>query len=268
MKNLVNKFQRIKARVKFGEIVTPRRADHNAVRLNVARDRKGTFFEVLAGRNVQIEVLEVRPEIRHLLLMAKIPSAKPGLPDEKHKYLLGHDERDWFVAAVPETESVSSVRTAMEALKPAVVQAEQVRKRVKSGASNRRRNSAFSRQGEWFFIARPDLEVDERLVLRNEALRRGRSRPHIAEFLYRTGGTMAYVNHAFPNGISANGYAKLGAEQRRQGMFRPMTRDPLVFVKGRVRHADHRTITLPCWHQVVPNTEAQAAAMRGLAFLD
>ena len=115
MENLVSKFQRIKARVKFGEVTATHHGDHSAVRLNVARDKKGTFFEVLARRDVQIEILEVRPEIRHLLLMAKIPSAKPGLPDEKHKYLCGADERDWFVAAVPETACVSSVRTAMEA---------------------------------------------------------------------------------------------------------------------------------------------------------
>lgn len=156
----------------------------------------------------------------------------------------------------------------MEALKPALVRAEQVRKRVKSGTSNRRKNAAFSRQGEWFFIAKPDLEVDEKFVLGNEPLRRGRNKPHIAEFLYRTGGTTVYVNHAYPNGLTAAAYAKLGPDQRRRGMFEPMTRDPLVFVKGRIRHSDHRTITLPCWHQVVPNTEDQAAAMRGLAFLD
>lgn len=77
MENLVSKFQRIKARVKFGEVTATHHGDHSAVRLNVARDKKGTFFEVLARRDVQIEILEVRPEIRHLLLMAKIPMPNP-----------------------------------------------------------------------------------------------------------------------------------------------------------------------------------------------
>ena len=41
-----------------------------------------------------------------------------------------------------------------------------------------------------------------------------------------------------------------------------------VYVKGRVRHADHATITLHGWHQVVMNTEGQSKAMRNVAFLD
>lgn len=47
-----------------------------------------------------------------------------------------------------------------------------------------------------------------------------------------------------------------------------MRRDAAVYVKGRVSHADHATITLDGWHQVVMNTENEAAAMRHVAFLD
>jgi len=42
------------------------------------------------------------------------------------KFLCGHDERHWFVAAVP-GRGVSNVRTAMEALKPAAVRLESAR---------------------------------------------------------------------------------------------------------------------------------------------
>jgi hypothetical protein len=47
-----------------------------------------------------------------------------------------------------------------------------------------------------------------------------------------------------------------------------MQRDPMVYARGRVRHPDHATITLPCWHRVVMNTETQSGFMRNLAFLD
>jgi hypothetical protein len=47
-----------------------------------------------------------------------------------------------------------------------------------------------------------------------------------------------------------------------------MRRNPGVYVKGRVRHADHATITLHGWHRVVMNTEGQSRAMRNVAFLD
>lgn len=36
----------------------------------------------------------------------------------------------------------------------------------------------------------------------------------------------------------------------------------------RIRHADHATITLQGWHQVVRNTEGQSNAMRNVTFLD
>jgi hypothetical protein len=47
-----------------------------------------------------------------------------------------------------------------------------------------------------------------------------------------------------------------------------MRRNPGVFVKGRIRHADHATIMLNGWHQVLMNTEAQSKAMKNVAFLD
>lgn len=50
--------------------------------------------------------------------------------------------------------------------------------------------------------------------------------------------------------------------------WRTMRRNPGVYVRGRVRHADHATITLSGWHRVVMNTEGQSRAMRNVAFLD
>ena len=47
-----------------------------------------------------------------------------------------------------------------------------------------------------------------------------------------------------------------------------MRRNPLVYVRGRVRHADHKTIMLHGWHRVLMNTERQSQAMRNVAFLD
>jgi hypothetical protein len=47
-----------------------------------------------------------------------------------------------------------------------------------------------------------------------------------------------------------------------------MVRDAHVFVRGTVRHSDHKTIFLDGWHEVFMNTETRAAAMRNVAFLD
>ena len=47
-----------------------------------------------------------------------------------------------------------------------------------------------------------------------------------------------------------------------------MQRDPTVFVRGAVSHADHATIHLGGWHRVAMNTENQSRAMASVAFLD
>lgn len=45
-------------------------------------------------------------------------------------------------------------------------------------------------------------------------------------------------------------------------------RNPSVFVRGKIRHADHKTITLDDWHRVLMNTETESVAMRHVAFID
>ena len=41
-----------------------------------------------------------------------------------------------------------------------------------------------------------------------------------------------------------------------------MRRNAGVYVRGKVRHADHKTIVLHGWHRVLMNTEGEAKAMR------
>jgi len=44
-----------------------------------------------------------------------------------------------------------------------------------------RKNRAFRRQGEWFFVPAPSAAVNEKLICRNEPLSRGRGKPHLVE---------------------------------------------------------------------------------------
>ena len=150
-----------------------------------------------------MSVIDAQPQLRHLVLMSREANGK-------HKFLCGHDERHWFVAAVPEDRPVSTVRTALEALKPDVVQREQTRRYVKSQRRNRRRNEAFVRQGEWFFVPLPEgTRLDASFALRNEPLRRGAGKPHIVDELVRDGGESVYISHLYPNGLTAREYQRL-----------------------------------------------------------
>lgn len=263
---LENKFAHMGARLKVADRPSRRSRASGLVSLDVQTDRKGEFFEIVPQpeSNVEVAVLDVQPADRHLLLLVR----EAG---EKHKYLCGHDERHWFVAAIPESAPVGTVRQAKEALKPREVRAAQSNQRLSAKVRNRRKNTAFVRQGEWFFIPVPGLVVDKKLTMPNEPLSRGNGgKPHWAEFCYRTGGETVYVCERFPNGVTEDQYKGIlsGNPKARQWGWRSMRRNAGVYVRGHIRHADHKTVMLQGWHQVVMNTEGQSKAMRNVAFLD
>ena len=223
---LETKFARIGARLKVSDGLERRRRNISGVpvALDIQRDPKGEFFEVIGrpGTEAEIEVLDVQSADRHLLLMVREGS-------EKHKFLCGHDERHWFVAAVPESAPVGTVRAAKEALKPAEVQNAQAQKGLRAEARNRRKNAAYRRQGEWFFIPVPNFSVDEKLVLRHEPLRRGNGgKPHWAESCYRTGGETVYVCPRYPNGVTEERYRAIlgGNPKASRWGWQTMRRNP------------------------------------------
>ncbi|HEX8694909.1 MAG TPA: hypothetical protein VF746_21005 [Longimicrobium sp.] len=259
---LEKKFARMGARLRIGEAADRWRGPQG---IDVGTDHRGEFFEIrlAPGEPAEYEVVDLRPELRHLLLLAR----RGG---EKEKYLCGHDERHWFVCAVPGA-SVSGVESAMEALQPDLVRAS-VRVNLRRQKNRfRRRNEAFVRQGEWFFIPAPGLSVRGRDVRRNEPLSRGAgSKPHMCQYAYRIGGRAVMVCPRHPGGVGIAEYGKIIAANPKAARWRwqAMTLDPRLYVRGRIWHSDHKTIVLDGWHRVVMNTEREAPFARRVAFLD
>jgi hypothetical protein len=234
--------------------------------IDVATDRRGEFFDLRFNARgpvdeVELDIVDARPDTRHLLLLVRDGR-------EKSKFLCGHDERHWFVAAVPESaRGVSGVSEAMRALQPDGVRAAVARMRPKDPL--RRKNAAYVRQGEWFFLPAPDLVVDANAVRHYEPISRGRgSKPHVVELVYRRGGQLVYVSRRYPSGLDQRAFDALTEDARRRESWIPMTRDAEVYAKGTVRHPDHATIVLRTWHRIEMNTEQRARAMRHVVFLD
>lgn len=252
-------FARMGARVKV------KSSERVAVSVDVVRDRDGEQFLIRHREDAEVSVLEVTPWNRHLLLSVKV-SDDDGPPEST--FLCGRDECHWFVAAIPESAGARTVQEAKDALKPPEVWESIREHRLPAGRRDGRRTEAFVRQGEWFFLPRQTLDVKPRDVLEYEPIRRGAGKPHLCRYLYRVGGSRVYVCDAFPNGLTRAEFRKLSREQRRLHEWTKMVRDAAVYVKGTVEHPDHKPIWLGCWHQVVMNTETQAAAMRRVAFLD
>ncbi len=265
-RSLESKFAAIGARFKVR--LEPSPAHSNGYTIDIQRDQQGEFFDLRVTDGLQNvvdpTVLQSEPTDRHLLLLIR----RADEPARKDRFLCGHDEREWFVAAVPGT--ASTVRRAKDALQPRIVRAAITRYRVRERERYLRRNDAFRRQGEWFFVPEPRLHVKESLVLRSEPIRRGLGKPHIVEQLYREGGELVYVCAEYPTGVTEDQYRViLGARASASRLdWRTMRRNPRVYARGTVRHPDHATIRLPEWCRVVLNTETEAPSMPSMAFLD
>src|SRR5450432_250939 len=272
--NIESKFAAMGARIKVRKIASRwRQGDRTWVSpadfaVDIRRDGNGEFFELRVpthlSETLDVSVIQAEPKQRHLLLFVSKQGEKPQLD----RFLCGHDEREWFVAAVP--GGASSVRQAMDALQPKDVREALTRNHVSSRKRYARKNRAFRRQGEWFFVPEPSFAVNEKLILRNEPLRRGSGNPHLVEEIFRSGGEMVHVCDRYPNGIPPDEYRAIIQRNPNaiRWRWRVMQRNPGVYARGTVRHSDHATITLPFWHRVMMNTETQSRTMANVAFLD
>src|SRR5688500_8524263 len=97
-----------------------------AIDVRQRQEREAYWLKYPVADAVLTEALDVRPSLRHLVLDVsgwRLPISG--------RFLCGHDEQHWFVAALPFNRQTATVRGAMEALKPHIVRLEQKRKGVK-----------------------------------------------------------------------------------------------------------------------------------------
>lgn len=272
------KFEQLGARVKINDEPPNRRrrvslGNGRTISIDVLHDEEGEYFDILAAKEAEMLIMDVQKKDRHLLLMARDNNGSPL------KFLCGHDERHWFSCAIP--GGVSTVAKAKQALKPTEVIQAEIRGKVKTKDSQKRRRrmkigGKIIRQGEFMFIPVPDMHIDENSfrspVLKNEPLSRGNgSKPHMAEFLSRHGGTVVRVCRQYPNGITEKEYDRILKQNKeaKSWLWQTRARDATAYVKGRIRHSDHATVNLGnIWHRVAINTENRARGARNVAFLD
>jgi len=268
------KFKKIGARVKFSKMDTQRRGEDMPILVDVSKDKDGEYFDLIINHDKiddwESIILDLKPKLRHLLLMLR-DNADKGIKEQPLKYLCGHDERHWFIAAVPESAGASTVTQAMDALVPSIVAEELKSKGIKKKDRYKRRNAAYIRQGEWFFVP-DDIEPPKELIHKDEPISRGQgSSPHIIQYLYRHGGESVYVCEKYPSGIKSDTYRRMIREDpklEKKWKWELRMRDAAVWAKGTVSHSDHKTIGLSGWHKVLMNSEDKARAAKGVAFID
>ncbi len=272
--NLKEKFRKIGARVDIAFVDATQRRGFSTFRnppasLNILNDKKENFFQINIRKDVSetldVSVLEVLPKDKHLVLLARQIDVDGNVISKDH-FLCGQDERHFFVASVGK---VSTVAAAKESLKPNEILSQETG--LKKEKRNRRKTSVFKRQGEWFFLP-VDLQPEPVFIRRDEPLVRNTgSKAHIAEFAYRSGGENVKVCREYPNGLTQDEYKTLIKDNPNAKYlhWRYMKRNASVYVKGKIRHADHATVTLDTWHRVLMNTESFSASVAvTVAFLD
>ncbi len=142
-------------------------------------------------------------------------------PERFRRLLFGHDERHLFVARLPADARPSRLAGAFDALKPTDVLAAEA-----AGLPP-------IRQGEWFFIPAPDFLPGPGSVVRRKAPLR--------------------IHHPFDKYVRDHVADEL--VRVLEGSEEPTTRSLLVYVRGTVRHVEHRTLRLAGWHRVLHNRE-------------
>ncbi len=107
-------FARLGARVKVGPWVPARVAARprlDGLAVDVKSDHAGEYFDFQVDSVlIDLAVVDVQPQDRQLLMLARYLAAA-----RQERFICGHDDRSWFVAAVPDERGVSHVRTALKA---------------------------------------------------------------------------------------------------------------------------------------------------------
>jgi hypothetical protein len=254
-------FAQVGARAMVRPLSKPTQRVRRPMSIDIATDEAGEFFDIRLTPDVYLETVDIEPHDRHLVLRASNPIGND-------RFLCGHDEFHWFVAALPHLAEASSAAAAKEALKPRpVVRLEQ---RKELGTSNRR-HDVYLRQGEWFFVPCRHASIDlERIVRGGELLRGEGSKPHQCDYLYEDG-EREYECERYPQlAFFETEYRHILQTRRKasQWKWRPLPFRPKVYVKGWIRHADHSPMYLDVWHRVEKNTEPDELSMSWMVYRD
>lgn len=151
-------------------------------------------------------------------------------------FLLGVDERQLFIAQL--TGPATTCEQARKSLG----------KSVEFANNDRRKGSSLDRQGEWFFLATSRdvaLEIQKAVRMTRTVIRK---KVNIGAFLGRVGGNHHVADELvtmpavlLPHGFSVSGRGR-------------------VFVRGSIRHVDHKTVRFTEWREVVANSEGATAS--------
>ncbi len=110
---LERQFGRLGARVKVGPWVPAlmaARSRLDGLAVDVKSDHRSQYFDIQVDSVlVELDVIDVQPQHRHLMMQARHFGAA-----HTEKFICGCNEGAWFVAAVPAERGLRKICTALE----------------------------------------------------------------------------------------------------------------------------------------------------------
>jgi hypothetical protein len=157
-------------------------------------------------------------------------------------FLLGIDERQLFIAQL--RGPASTVEEARKHLG-----------RTVQFADGTRKGSSLDRQGEWFFLETRETTREEISMALDSTRAAIRKKVNIGGFLGRPGMNphMADELVVLPSSVTNTDSARMAG-----GNPRRLLRNR-VFVRGSIRHKDHKTVKFSQWREVIANNEGETA---------
>ena len=291
---LVEQFKKVGLVLKITNEPIGRTTNNDIFQMDVGRKTSGTrrteWFEIWPGHEDNIiQILDIDNKLNQILLLVHEPerifereekkqngkwSASPDerrqtfknsntkyretethfiitekSPSDNRHFLMGVDERQLFVAQLK--TGVTSIIEARKQLGNTVKFHEGVRKMTPK------------RQGEWFFLktTRDQEERIETLIEKNKTwivkkanigdyAKKPSGNPHVADEL------VVVIN--MDDTMDRLGMSK---HMRKRIGKRPFSvRSREVYVRGAIRHVDHKTLKYKHWYQVVLNNEGDTAS--------
>lgn len=273
-----------------------RRANRDIFQMDIKRKVIGTrrfeWFEIYPGHKSNIvQILATDTKLNQLLLLVKeaprefeveerksfskdridlrrkqLQNSRTSFTEtEKHfiiknktfggnrHFLMGVDERQLFVAQLK--NGVTNIDEARKQLGNTVLFHEGARKMTPS------------RQGEWFFVKATEkqeeilellLKKQRIFILEKESIGkhagRPRGNPHTADELVVIPAKESIIVEA-----QSSKWAKENKDLTKVKAIYPI-RQKEVFIRGCVRHKDHKTIKYTRWYQVILNNEGATAS--------
>jgi hypothetical protein len=275
LQKIADAFKKMGSRIKIFDVTKHKNA--LPFTINILKDKHGEYFEIKWKKQIVMTVPDIQPRDRHLLLVTRdLEDRDRSNKASTNFYLCGHDERNWFVSAIP--HGAISVQKAKELLKPKELIDFEVQHGLKSKKAHKhhrtiKAGTTIHRQGEFVFIP-TNLSFDNQPltpILKNEPMRKSAgSNPHIAEYLYRSGGSTVYISlfnlKSKIQGFTQIEYDKIMKTNPKAKTFNWVQQrvDMAVYVKGTIKHKDHKTLNLGnIWHKVLMNTETRGTPGTG-----